>query len=102
MAGQSSPATVTATLCWQYVFKMAVLIQNPTKCEVCSVIRFLYAKVETAAEILHHLVSVYGEDVMNRQNMAKWCCAFEVGRSDVHDVIRREGHVLSLMKSSKN
>jgi hypothetical protein len=34
---------------------------------------------------------------MNRQNVAKWCREFEAGRSDVHD----EGHLMSLMKSSK-
>jgi hypothetical protein len=50
------------------VFKMAVSIQNPAKCEVRAVIRFLHAKEETAAEIHRQLVSVYGEDVMNRQN----------------------------------
>jgi hypothetical protein len=33
---------------------------------------------------------------MNRQSMAKWCCEFEAGRSDVHDEIRS-----GLMKSSK-
>jgi hypothetical protein len=48
---------------------MAVSVQNPANCEVRAVIRFLHAKGET--EIYHHLVSVYGEDVMNRQNVAK-------------------------------
>jgi hypothetical protein len=43
---------------------MAMSIQNPAKCEVCAVIRFLHAKGETAAEIHCQLVSVYGEDVM--------------------------------------
>jgi hypothetical protein len=65
---------------------MAVSIQNPAKCEVHAVIRFLYAKGETATEIYRQLVSAYGQDVMNRQNMAKWY--HEVGRSDVHDDIR--------------
>jgi hypothetical protein len=51
---------------------MAVSIQNPVRCEVDAVIRFLCAKGETVAEIHRQLVSVYGEDVMNRQNMAKW------------------------------
>jgi hypothetical protein len=50
---------------------MAVSIQNPTKCEVRAVIRFLQAKGETAAEIHRQLLSVYGEDVMKRQNVAK-------------------------------
>jgi hypothetical protein len=80
---------------------MAVSIQNPTKCEVCAVIRFLHAKGETAAEIHCQLVSPYGI-VMNRQTMAKWYREFETGRNDVHDEIRSEGHPSSLMKSSKN
>jgi hypothetical protein len=62
-----------------------VSIQNLAKCEVRAVIRFLHAKEETAAEIYRQLVSVYGEDVMKRQNVAKWCREFETGRSDVHD-----------------
>jgi hypothetical protein len=64
---------------------MAVSIQNPAKCEVRGVIRFLHAKGETAAEIHRQLVSVDGKDVMNRQKIAKWCHEFEAGRSDVHD-----------------
>jgi hypothetical protein len=68
MTGQSSPATVTATLCLQCVFKMAVLIQNRIKCMVRAVIRFLHVKGETAAEIHRHLVSVYSEDVTKWQN----------------------------------
>jgi hypothetical protein len=42
-------------------------------------------KGETVAEIYHQLVSVYGKDVMNRQNVAKWCREFEMGRCDIHD-----------------
>jgi hypothetical protein len=59
MTGQSSPATVTATLCSQYVFKMAVSIQNPAKCEVRAVIRFLHPKRETAAEIHRQLFYLF-------------------------------------------
>jgi cytochrome c-type biogenesis protein CcmH/NrfF len=71
MTGRSSPATVTATLCSQFVFKMAASNQNPAKCEVRAIIRFLHAKGETAAEIHRQLVSMYGEYVMNMQNKAK-------------------------------
>jgi hypothetical protein len=88
MTGLSSPATVTAMFNSQFVFKMAVSIQNPAKFDVRAVIRFLHAKGETAAEIHRLLVSVYGEDVMKRQNVAKWCREFEAGKSDVHDEIR--------------
>jgi hypothetical protein len=80
------------------VFKIAVSIQNPAKYDVRAVIRFLHAKGGTAAEIHRQLFSIYGEDVMKRQNVTKWCHEFEAGRSDVH----YEGHPLSLMKSFKN
>jgi hypothetical protein len=40
---------------------MSVSVQNPTKCEVRAVIRFLHAKGETAAEIHRQLVSVYAK-----------------------------------------
>jgi hypothetical protein len=62
------------------VFEM----ESPTKCEVRSVIRFLQAKGERPAEIHKHIVAVYG-NVMNRQNVTKWCCEFSEGRTDVHD-----------------
>jgi hypothetical protein len=41
-------------------------------------------KGEAPAEIHHQIVSVYG-DVMNRQNVVKWCREFNAGRTDVHD-----------------
>jgi hypothetical protein len=80
---------------------LAVSFQNPAKCEVRAVIRFLHAKGKTAAEIHRQIVSVYGEDVMNRQDVAKWCRQFEGGRNDVHDEIRSGMPSLSLIKSSK-
>jgi hypothetical protein len=83
------------------VFKIGVYVQNPAKCEVRVVIRFLHAKAETAAEIHRKLVSVYGEDVMNRQIVAKWCSEFEARRSDVRDDLWSGRPPLSLMKSSK-
>ena len=63
---------------------MAVLIQSPAKCEVCSVIRFLNAKGKHPAEIHRQIVTVYG-DVMNQQNVTKWCREFTEGRTDVHE-----------------
>jgi hypothetical protein len=65
------------------VFEMALSIENHAICEVRAVIRFHHAKRETAAEIHRQLVSVYGEHVMNRQNVVKWCREFEAGRSGV-------------------
>jgi len=63
---------------------MAAPIQSPAKCEVHSVIRFLNAKGERPAEIYKQIVAVYG-NVMNRQNVMKWCREFSEGRTDVHN-----------------
>jgi hypothetical protein len=66
------------------VFETAAPIQSPAKCEVHSIIRFLNAKGECPAEIHKQIVAVYG-NVMNRQNVTKWCHEFSEGRTDVHD-----------------
>jgi transposase len=66
------------------VFEMTAPIQSPAKCEVRSVIRFLNAKGESPVEIHRQLVAVYG-NIMNRQNVTKWCREFSEGRTDVHD-----------------
>jgi len=63
---------------------MAAPIQSPAKCEVHSVIRLLKAKCERLAEIHKQIVAVYG-NVMNRQNVTKWCRECSEGRTDVHD-----------------
>ena len=71
------------------MFEMAAPIQSPAKCEVRSVIRFLNAKVERPAEIHKQIVAVYG-NVMNRQNVTKWCREFSIGRTDDDDEVREE------------
>jgi transposase len=63
---------------------MSAPIQSPAKCDVRSVVRFLNAKRERPAEIHKQTVTVCG-DVMNRQNVTKWCREFSEGRTDVHD-----------------
>jgi hypothetical protein len=63
---------------------MAAPIQSPAKCEVHYVIRFLNARGERPVEIHKQLVAVYG-NVMNQQNVTKWCCEFSKGRTDAHD-----------------
>jgi hypothetical protein len=54
------------------VFEIAASIRSPAKREVRSVIRFLNAKGERPAEIPKQIVAVCG-NVMNRQNVTKWC-----------------------------
>ena len=66
------------------VFEMAAPIQSRAKCEVRSVIRFFIAKGERPAEIHKKIVAIYG-NVINRQNVTKWCREFSEGRTDVHD-----------------
>ena len=72
------------------VFEMAAPIQSLAKCEVRSVIRFLNAKGERPSEIHKQIVAVYG-NVINRQNVTKWCRKFSEGRTDVHEE-QRSGH----------
>ena len=66
------------------MFEMAAPIKNPTKCQVNSIVRFINAKGECPAEIHKKIVAVYG-NVMNQQNVMKWCREFSEGRTDVHD-----------------
>jgi len=68
---------------------MAAPIQSPAKCEMRSVIRFLNSKSERPAEIHKQTVAVYG-NVMNRQNVMKWCREFSEERADVHDKVQEE------------
>ena len=71
------------------MFEMAAPIQNPSKLEVRSVIRFLNEIGERPAEIHKQIVAVCG-NVMNRQNVTKWCREFSEGRTDVHDEVQEE------------
>jgi hypothetical protein len=63
------------------VFEMA---GSPAKYEVRFVVRLLNAKGERPAEIHKQIVAVYG-NVMNRQNVTKWCRELCEGRTEVHD-----------------
>jgi transposase len=54
-----------------------------THSKVLSVIQFLNAKGEHPEKIHKQIVAVYG-NVMNQQNMRKWCHEFSEGRTDVH------------------
>ena len=47
------------------------------------------SKSEGPAEIHKQIVTVYG-NVINWQNVTKWCCEFSEGRTDVHDEVKEE------------
>lgn len=63
---------------------MAAPINNPAKCEVRSVIRFLNAQNVRPIEIFRQIQAVYG-NVMNESSVRKWCLMFNEGRTSVHD-----------------
>ncbi|GBM95486.1 hypothetical protein AVEN_43936-1 [Araneus ventricosus] len=63
---------------------MAASIQTPAKCEVRSVIRFLHAEGECRTNIHRQIFSVY-VNIMNEQNVTKWCRAFFECRTDVRE-----------------
>ena len=71
------------------VFEKVAPIQSIAKSDVRSVIRFLNTKGERPAEIHKQIVAVYG-NVMNRQNVMKWCREFSEGRTDVQDEVQEE------------
>ena len=71
------------------MFEMAAPMENPAKCDVRNIIRFHDAKGERPAEIHKQIVAVYG-NVMNRQNVTKWCREFSEGRTNVHDEVQVE------------
>jgi hypothetical protein len=61
---------------------MAAPIQSSARCEVRSIMWFLDTKGEHPLEIHKQTVAVYG-DIMNWQNVMKWCREFSEGRNDV-------------------
>ncbi|KAL4126648.1 hypothetical protein QTP88_010857 [Uroleucon formosanum] len=64
---------------------MCAAIENPTSCDVRSVIRFLLAKNLKPIDIYRQLREVYGDYVMNESSVRKWCIQFKNGRTNVHD-----------------
>jgi len=59
-------------------------IENPTACEMRSVIHFLNAKNMKPAEI-RQLCDVYGEHVMSSSMVWRWVRLFNEGHENVHD-----------------
>ena len=64
---------------------MCAAINNPTSCKVRTVIQFLLARNNNAAEIYRQLCEVYGPNVMSDSKVRHWCRLFEEGRTNVHD-----------------
>ena len=64
---------------------MAATIDSPAKCELRSVIRFLQAEGNSAAEIQRRMSPVYGPNFMSDGVVREWCRKFKEGRTNIHD-----------------
>lgn len=64
---------------------MSAAIENPAKCEVRAVIRFLLAQNVSAADIHRQLCTVYGPNVMSEGVVRQWVRFFKSGRTNIHD-----------------
>ncbi|XP_035216035.1 uncharacterized protein LOC118189495 [Stegodyphus dumicola] len=63
---------------------MARRLETWSRIEVRAVIRFLWAKNVATSEIHRHIVEVYGDKAMSRQQVAKWC-SYQAGREHVEN-----------------
>ncbi|KAG8282920.1 hypothetical protein J6590_025405 [Homalodisca vitripennis] len=72
---------------------MSAVVENPAKCEVRGVIRFLWLKSYTATEIHRELSAVYDPNIMNEGVVRQWAlpkrpqfCSFEKFHSELKGV----------------
>jgi hypothetical protein len=68
-----------------FCLEMSMKIENPTSCEIRSVIKSLNAKNVHLAEIYRQVCEVYGENAMSDGTVRRWCRMFSEGRTNVHD-----------------
>ncbi|GBM52926.1 Histone-lysine N-methyltransferase SETMAR [Araneus ventricosus] len=69
---------------------MCAAIENPAKCELRGVIRFLWAKKLSAADIHRELCAVYGPNILSEGVVRQWVRFFKNGRTNIHDESRSE------------
>jgi hypothetical protein len=61
------------------------VIENYSKFEVHTVVRFLHVEGVSQSEIHCKLVSVYGQNVFSRKEVAVWCNKFKDGKTALND-----------------
>jgi hypothetical protein len=69
---------------------MCPATDNPAKCEIRAVIRFLYTKNMSAAEIHRDLCAVYGKNTMSEGIVSQQCRMFKDGQTSVYDEERSD------------
>jgi hypothetical protein len=79
---------------------MSKKIENPAKCEVRALIRFLNVQNVRPIQIYRQLIAVYGEGVMNESDVRKWCQMFNEGRTNVHT--EQSGRLSLITEDLKN
>jgi hypothetical protein len=52
---------------------MCPVIDNPTSCDIPTVIHFLHAKIMSAVEIHHKLCALYSQNVRHEGTVRQWC-----------------------------
>ncbi len=68
------------------MFKMPLLIENPTDSEIRAVIRFLSAKGVKAVEIHCQICEMYRENIKSDRMVHKWVRAYKGGQKNAHDM----------------
>ncbi len=85
--------TVKYSIRWTYsrmsisMKTMATQDACPAKCEVCGVIRFLRLQGQPASCIHKQLVTVYGSGFISIEKVREWCCKFDAGHTEIHDLL---------------
>jgi hypothetical protein len=64
---------------------MASVIENYSKFEVCTMVRFLQEEGASQGEIHRRLVSVYSQNVFSQMEVPVWCSKFKDGRTALND-----------------
>jgi hypothetical protein len=58
---------------------MCPAVDEPTSCEICTVIHFLHAKNMSAAENHELCMVIYGQNVISEGTVRQWCRMFRDG-----------------------
>jgi hypothetical protein len=58
---------------------MCPAIDNPARCDICTVVPFLHDKNMSAAEICHKFLAVYEQNVLSGGTVRQWCRMFKDG-----------------------
>ena len=67
---------------------MATTIENASKSEVRSVIRFLHAQGKNGKEIHSQIVATYGGGFISKSQVYRWCSLSDAGHTSLIDEAR--------------